>query len=326
MAGRTLIDRLWYDGHPAYKLLLPLSWLFAGLARTRRALYRWGVLRSQRIGVPVIVVGNISVGGVGKTPLVIDLVQRLKQAGWRPGVVSRGYGGSARRATRVNEHSDPAQAGDEPVLIATQTQVPVVVAAKRVDAARLLAASGVNIIVADDGLQHYALQRDIEIAVVDGQRRHGNGQLLPAGPLREPPSRLDKVDVVLVTGQASASEYAVETALGPARHLNTGQRKSLSEFSQVQAVAGIGQPDKFFTALEQAGLDLQRHPFEDHHRFQASDFKDLGAEPILVTEKDAVKCARLRDVRLWAVEYHARMDEAAWQRICARLEVLKQGK
>lgn len=326
MASEPLIERLWYGGHPAYKLLLPLSWLFAGISRLRRALYRLGVLRSQRLSVPVIVVGNISAGGVGKTPVVIDLVERLKQAGWRPGVISRGYGGKTRKPTRVSEHSNPAQAGDEPVLIARQTQVPVVVAPRRADAARVLAASGVNLIVADDGLQHYALERDIEIAVVDAQRRHGNGQLLPAGPLRELPSRLDQVDLVLVSGPAQAGEYTVSHALGPVRHLNSGKTRALDTFSQVQAVAGIGQPEKFFRALEQAGLTVKRHAFADHHRFVAGDLKDLGQGPVLMTEKDAVKCARFRDARLWAVEYHAHIDDAAWTQICARLDALQQGK
>ncbi len=319
MASGKLEEALWYGGHPAHKLLWPLAWLFGRVSALRRALYRAGVLRQQRVSVPVIVVGNISVGGVGKTPLVVDLVKRLQQDGWRPGVISRGYGGKVRAPTRVNAHSDARAVGDEPVLIAAQTGAPVAVAARRVQAARLLAASGVNVIVADDGLQHYALARDIEIAVIDGQRRHGNACLLPAGPLREAPERLDEVDLVLVTGPAAHDEYGVSPQIGQARHLNSGRRQALSAFGAVQAVAGIGAPEKFFTTLEQAGLSISRHVFADHHAYVASDLNCLNEQPILMTEKDAVKCARFRDVRVWALEYHVQMDEAAWQRIQALL-------
>lgn len=274
----------------------------------------------------MIVVGNISVGGVGKTPVVIDLVLRLKQAGWKPGVVSRGYGGKTKKATRVDGAADPALFGDEPVLIANQTGIPVVVGAERAQAARLLAASGVNVIVADDGLQHYALQRDIEIAVVDGQRRHGNGQLFPAGPLRESPQRLDEVDLVLYTGQGSTDEYLVTHSLGPVRHLLSGRYQKLSEFTDVQAVAGIGNPEKFFAGLEQAGMSVDRHPYPDHHAFSGHDLNRLGEHPILMTEKDAVKCARFRDARVWAVEYHAQIPDAAWNHIAGRLSELNHRK
>lgn len=318
-ASASWVEQIWYRGHPAYRLLLPLSLLFAALSGLRRLLYRWRILRSQRLPVPVIVVGNISVGGVGKTPVVIDLVRRLREAGWSPGVVSRGYGGTVRRPTPVGEQSDPAEVGDEPVMIATATGCPVAVAPERVAAARLLLTQGVNIIVADDGLQHYALQRDYEIVVVDGQRRHGNGQLLPAGPLRERAWRLDGVDLVVVNGtEARAGEYALVASMGPAEHLLSGRQQALQDFSRVHAVAGIGEPEKFFRALEQQGLDVVRHGFADHHRFVMKDLNWPGNEPVLMTWKDAVKCRSFRDPRFWAVHFSAALPESAWQQIRAR--------
>lgn len=318
--SESLLVRLWYGSHPLQYLLRPLSYLFAAVAALRRRAYKVGVFKQYRAPVPVIVVGNICVGGVGKTPVVIDLVARLKADGWRPGVVSRGYGGQVRQATPVSAQSNPAQVGDEPVLIAQRAECPVVVAARRADAARLLAAQGCNIIVADDGLQHYALARDFEIVVLDGQRRHGNGWLLPAGPLREPEQRLDDVDLVLVSGrEARPDEHAVSGQLGQARHLLSGRYAALQDFSAVHAVAGIGNPDKFFDALSDAGLQVMPHAFADHHRFVAHDLHLPGDQAILMTEKDAVKCQAFRDSRCWAVEYDAHMPEAAWQSIRARL-------
>ena len=318
--SESLLVRLWYGTHPLQLLLRPLSYLFGLVAGMRRRAYKAGILRQYRAPVPVIVVGNICVGGVGKTPVVIDLIARLKADGWRPGVVSRGYGGQARQATPVTAQSDPALVGDEPVLIAQRAACPVVVAARRADAARLLVAQGCNIIVADDGLQHYALARDFEIVVIDGERRHGNGWLLPAGPLREPEKRLADVDLVLVSGRgARADEHAVSGQLGRARHLLTGRRSDVHDFSEVHAVAGIGNPDKFFDALANAGLRVTEHAFADHHRFVAHDLHLPGDQAILMTEKDAVKCQAFRDSRCWAVEYDAHIPEAAWQSIRARL-------
>ncbi len=317
---QALADKLWYHDSPWYRVLLPLSWLFGALVGLRRRLFRWGVLSRRRMDVPVIVVGNITVGGVGKTPLVIDLVQRLRDAGWRPGVVSRGYGGRVRTVSPVTAHSDPALVGDEPVLIAHRTGCQVAVAPRRVAAARLLQTQGVNIIVADDGLQHYALDRDLEIVVIDGLRRLGNGQLLPAGPLREGPQRLQEADLVLVTGRAQAgTELAVEGRLGEAEHLNTGERRSLETFGRVRAVAGIGHPDKFFQALRDRGLEVTPHAFADHHGYRPRDLKFPGQEPILMTEKDAVKCRSFQEPRAWAVHYEARVPEAAWQTIQSRI-------
>ena len=315
------LEALWYDAHPLYRALLPLSWLFAGVAAVRRGLYRRGWLASQRLPVPVIVVGNISVGGVGKTPVVLDLLRRLKAGGWSPGVVSRGYGSGVRQATPVLPNSDPAAVGDEPVLIAAESGCPVVVDPVRARAARLLMAQGVNIIVADDGLQHYALQRDIEIAVLDGGRRHGNGHLLPAGPLRERPQRLADIDLVLVNGSARTDEHKLIEELGPARHLLGGQIRSLGDFEEVHAVAGIGKPEKFFASLEAAGLRIRRHAYPDHHPYTPQDLKFSGKLPLLMTTKDAVKCQRFAEADWWAVEHHLRLPEAAWQELCSRLQL-----
>lgn len=327
VTAEAVLERLWYQGHPLHYLLRPLAWVFDLLTRLRRGAYRYGILRKDRLAAPVIVVGNICVGGVGKTPVVIDLVRRLQADGWKPGVVSRGYGGKARAPTPVSAQSDPALVGDEPVLIASQTRCPVAVAPRRSAAARLLLAQGVNVIVADDGLQHYALDRDIEIVVIDGQRRHGNGQLLPAGPLREKPWRLVDVDLCLVNnGQALDGEFALESQLGPAEHLCTGELRPLAQFSEVRAIAGIGQPEKFFLALEAQGLKLHRHTFSDHHVFVPQDLKLPGAEPILMTQKDAVKCQAFQEPRAWAVHYQAHIPDSAWERLRQRLPTPGSGQ
>lgn len=315
----TRWQQIWYGGDPLYRLLLPLSWFFGAVVALRRALYRRGIARSFAMPVPVIVVGNINIGGVGKTPVVLDVLRRLTDAGFKPGVVSRGYGGRIREPTPVLAGSDPAQVGDEPVLIAGMGRCPVVVAPNRVRAARLLLAQGVNIIVADDGLQHYALRRDIEIAVMDGERRLGNGWLLPAGPLREPPARLDEVDIQLINGTARPGEFALQSSLGPAVQLTTGRRRELSEFETVHAVAGIAHPEKFFAALEASGLKLQRHAFPDHWPYTRPELQFADQLPVLMTRKDAVKCQRFHDARLWAVEHHTLLPEAAWQELLGRL-------
>ncbi len=323
---RVWIDRLWYQGHPAFYLLLPLSGLFALLSACRRLLFRLGWMRSVRLPVPVLVVGNISVGGVGKTPVVMDLVRRLKAAGWTPGVVSRGYGGKAREPMLVGADSDCSLVGDEPVLIAQHAGCVVAVAPRRAEAARLLLEQGVDFIVADDGLQHYALARDFELVLVDARRRHGNGHLLPAGPLREGRWRLQRADLVLLTGDGAlaAGELAVSGVLGDAENLLDGERRALRRFDQVHAVAGIGNPEKFFAALEAQGLRLWRHPFPDHHAYTAEDLNWPDQQPVLMTGKDAVKCRALRDGRFWSVEYQAQVPEAAWQCILRRFSPPKK--
>ncbi|HEX7972386.1 MAG TPA: tetraacyldisaccharide 4'-kinase [Thiobacillus sp.] len=294
-------------------LLSPLAVLFACVSWLRRLAYRRGWLRSVSVGVPVIVVGNITAGGSGKTPLVIWLVNWLSAQGYRPGVISRGYGGSAHGCVDVGATSPPAQVGDEPLLIHVKTAAPVVVGRDRVAVARMLLERhpGVDVIVSDDGLQHYRLQRDIELAVIDAASGLGNGWPLPAGPLREPVSRLRSVDAVIqvVRGAAQPRAYPqvanwhADYTAGQAWRLRTPQeRKALSELPSRDWVAatGIGRPQGFFDMLQSQGIRFTPHAFADHHAFQPQDLPAEGA--VLMTEKDAVKCQSFAGTDWWAVE------------------------
>ncbi|WP_028079323.1 tetraacyldisaccharide 4'-kinase [Solimonas soli] len=307
------LQRRWYAPRPAPLALRPLAALYGAISRTRSARLR---AHAQRVGVPVIVVGNISVGGTGKTPFTIWLVERLREWGWQPGVVSRGYGGrAAGYPHEVRTDDEPAVCGDEPLLIAQRARCPVVVDPDRVAAARrLVARGGVDIVISDDGLQHLRLARDLEICLIDGRRGLGNGALLPAGPLREPPARLASVDLVVVNGAAHAP-YAgalrmdLETAAP--RRLLDGTAREFAAFrgERVHAVAGIGDPSRFFAGLVAAGLDVVPHAFGDHHAYRPADLAFGDTRPVLMTEKDAVKCRAFADARLWAVPVAARLSE-----------------
>lgn len=302
-------------------LLRPLAWLFAAVAAGRRWSYRCGVKRSQRLPVPVIVIGNLTVGGSGKTPLVGYLACALVRAGWRPGIVSRGYGRTERAAARLPAtDADPRQYGDEPVLLAAETGCPVAVGADRPAAAALLL-DDCDVILADDGLQHYALGRDIEIAVIDGANGVGNGRLLPAGPLREPVSRLSRVDYVAVRDGNWPRAWRYGVGLGDLCHLIDQRRTSLAAWRglRVHAVAGIGRPGRFFRGLEDAGLEVTGHAFGDHHRFQNADFAFGDEGSILMTAKDAVKCRAFADDRMWAVEAHVTDHDGLADAVCQRL-------
>jgi len=304
-------DRIWYSP-AAPAALRPLASLYgkvaADVAQRRKA-------GAVQLPVPVIVVGNITVGGTGKTPFVLWLVERLLAQGWRPGVISRGYGGcSPEYPLRVSATTDPAWSGDEPALIARRIGVPVAVAPDRVAAARLLIDRGeVDILVTDDGLQHYRLGRDLEICVVDGSRGLGNGALLPAGPLREPPARLREVDLVVVNGGGWRPEGVpaldMRLRIGEARPLGGGDPRPLSSFAgaRVNAVAGIGNPERFFVSLRAAGIEVVPHPFPDHHRFTDIDLAFDDRLPLLMTEKDAVKCAGLAQPHHWYVPAQAQI-------------------
>jgi tetraacyldisaccharide 4'-kinase len=298
--------REWFEQQWQYKgwaqcLLLPLAWLFAGLAALRRTLYRCGFFSSTRLPVPVIMVGNISVGGVGKTPLVIYLANALRAAGYAPGILSRGYGG--QHTGKVTPGSDPAGYGDEPVLIAQHTACPVWVHPLRAGGghALLLTHPETDVLICDDGLQHYALQRDIEIAVVNRPHGLGNGRLLPAGPLRESLSRLYKVDLVVESGQLPDRNPARPTFK---QSLQVGEWTSVSDFSArisiqslqerpLVAIAGIGHPQRFFHSVQAMGLACETKVFADHHAYTQADFIDLSGKTVLMTEKDAVKCRHL---------------------------------
>jgi tetraacyldisaccharide 4'-kinase len=296
-------------------LLRPLELLFRLLAAARRAGYRYGLLSSYRAPVPVVVVGNISVGGTGKTPVVIALVEGLQARGIRAGVVSRGYGAATvvTAPLRVGADTTAQQCGDEPLLVYRRTGCCCVVAADRAEAARdLLEHTPVDVIISDDGLQHYGLARDLEIALVDARRGHGNGFCLPAGPLREPESRLQAADFVLYRGgedPATAMNYGFDSLV----RLQDGESGDISPDAlgrQIHAVAGIARPQQFFDTLVELGFDVEPHPFADHHAYSAADFKGLADLPVIMTEKDAVKCASLAGDNAWALRINAQLPAA----------------
>ncbi len=295
---------IWYKDPFIGVWLMPLGFLFSDAVKFRKFLYRHGVLKTHTLPVPVIVVGNITVGGTGKTPLIIWLAGFLKDSGFKPGIISRGYGGQAESWPQmVTVDSDAKIVGDEALLIAKQTGCPMAVGPFRVDAAnRLLKQADCNVILSDDGLQHYALNRDIEIAVIDGERRFGNGYCLPAGPLREPIERLQSVDFVIVNGEKSEdNEFSMRLVGDTVVNLVTGEQKSLQEFNAVDchALAGIGNPERFFKLLESSGLTCITHSFPDHYQFQRQDIEFADNKPVLMTEKDAVKCMAFAGKQHW---------------------------
>lgn len=319
------LQRHWYRITPLHLVLLPLSLIFRLLAGMRRTLYRSGILSSEKLPVPVIVVGNINVGGSGKTPLTLWLAQQLLDNGWHPGIISRGHGGTATATQAVYRSSDPAVAGDEAVLMAQRSLGPVWIGRDRPAAARELLRTypECDVILSDDGLQHYRLQRDAEIAVVDGIRRFGNGFLLPAGPLREPPSRLAQADAVVVNGGAvSGGEYSMQLH-GECFYnlLNPETLARAADFHglRLHAIAGIGHPDRFFAHLRNLGLVAQAHPFPDHHRFTPGDITRDDADVILMTEKDAVKCGTFATEKCWVLRVDAQLDPALTQHILERI-------
>lgn len=299
------LERLWYADRGGSTLLAPFALLFAIGTAVRRHAYRRGWRRVHRVGVPVVVVGNLTVGGTGKSPLVAALALGLRRRGFRPGILTRGYGAADEAARRVSADSDPVQVGDEPRMLARDTGLPVVASVDRVAGARMLEADGVDVIVCDDGLQHYALARQFEIVVVDALRGLGNGRLLPAGPLREGPERLASVDVVVLNGvesvtpaerarwQAREGLWTMRLIPEAARNLlDPREWRALEHFrgQRVHAVAGIGHPARFFATLRAAGIEPIEHPFPDHHAFVAADLDFGDGLSVLMTAKDAVKC------------------------------------
>lgn len=337
--------------HPAYWYgearvpLIPrlLSALYAGLTGLRRKLYEKGILRSRRCGVPVVVVGNISVGGTGKTPLTIALVQRLQAEGFKPGVASRGYGREEPSQPRwVDCESNPAKVGDEPALIAHHTGARMRVDRDRLAAAKALVKAGCDVIVSDDGLQHYRLARDVEIEVIDGRRRYGNAQRLPAGPLREPVERAQRCDfrVVNLGGNnlggsagpggsnvgAGFGEWPMRLLAEHASPLTGGRSRPLASFAgqRVHAVAGIGDPERFFAMLRGYGIAVVPHAFADHHRYTTADFEFGSRLPVLMTEKDAVKCAEFAGDDYYSVPVRAELPEAFWVALLDKVRAAKE--
>jgi tetraacyldisaccharide 4'-kinase len=312
MSVQSWLNRIWYDRAVPPWWLLPLSLAYAAGSGSRRFVYSKHLLRSTRLSRPVVVVGNLSVGGTGKTPLVCWLVARLAERGLRPGVVTRGYGGSFRDVRVIEPSDDPALVGDEPILLARRTGVPVAVGRNRPAAAQLLVGAGCDVIVSDDGLQHYALARDCEVVVIDGDRRFGNGWLLPAGPLRELPSRLRRADAIVVNGGRALLEGALSMRLEAksAVALSGDRMMPLQGFAgtAVHAVAGIGNPERFFNMLRSHGIAVAGHPLTDHARIDPKDIVFDDGKPVLMTEKDAVKCKDLADARHWYVPVSAYFD------------------
>jgi tetraacyldisaccharide 4'-kinase len=317
------LPRLWYRPQLAFALLplLPLSWLFFLIAVVRRALYRFGLLPSFRLPVPVIVVGNLTVGGSGKTPLVLWLVERLCRQGWQPGIISRGYGGTLAGVHPVSPDSPASLVGDEPLLLARRSGVPVFVGRDRVAAGQALLAAhpACRLIISDDGLQHYRLQRVVEIAVFDG-RAVGNGQMLPAGPLRESLQRLSRVTAVVWNSTPVQPLPALPEALPAFAMRLSGQRfYRLGDGRQqcsaadlrgkpLRAMAGIGDPARFFAQLKALGLEFEAHPFADHHDYSAADLAFAPGGILLMTEKDAVKCGGLIRTEAWVLPVDAELE------------------
>lgn len=318
------LSERWYRGSPLLCLLWPVSWIFCVLVSIRRSLYRCGLLRVWQPPVPLIVAGNITVGGSGKTPLVLWLAGFLRSRGYRPGLVSRGYGGQAACWPQtVGIDADPAVVGDEAVLLARRSHCPMVVGPDRVAAVQqLLADHDVDIVIADDGMQHYRLGRTLEIAVLDGQRRLGNGWCLPAGPLREPGKRLRSVDLVVVNGEGRDGEWSMQLVPAALQSLHGGEAKPLSDWAgrQVHAVAGIGHPQRFFAGLREAGLILHEHVFPDHYPYRDGELDFSDGLPVLMTEKDAVKYRPYARENHWYLPVDAHLSEEFARQLMLLLE------
>ncbi len=328
---QQFVHKIWYEGHWLKWVFWPLSWLFSLISSVRRSLFRLGIKPVYRSPVPVIVVGNITAGGSGKTPTVLYLVELLRRSGYKPGVISRGYGAEITSPLRVTSEHSSKDVGDEPAMIFARTQVPMVVGPNRVAALETLLDKGdVDLVICDDGLQHYALGRDIEITLIDGERRFGNGMLIPAGPLREGPWRLDSVDFRLCNGgTAQAGEFAmtlepsglIELAAGDNSHAPVAGDK-------IAAMAGIGNPERFFTTLRQQGFELARtRAFDDHQAFTAGDIDTLSQDlPILMTEKDAIKCRGFAKQNWWYLAVDAKLAPEFDTQLLQKVAAAKAGK
>jgi len=331
MLTPAYIEDLWYGKHPLSLLLAPVGWVYQFLVTLRRLGYSAGLLPVQSVAAPVIVVGNLTLGGTGKTPLVIWLANYLRQNNYRPGIVTRGYGGSARHwPQQVRADSDPDMVGDEPVVIARRTGCPVAAAPDRhAAAAGLLEHHQCNIIICDDGLQHYALDRDLELLVVDALRRYGNRRCLPAGPLREPLIRMRNVDMIVCNGHPGHGEYRMDYDAGPVyavrdehKHMNLDAWKGTT----VHAVAGIGHPARYFNMLRVRGLDIIEHEYPDHHRFTPADIRFGDSLPVLMTEKDAVKCTHFAGEEHWYLSLVVKMDSTFEHRFANLLKGITDGQ
>ncbi len=308
---------------------LPLAWLFELVVLIRRFLYNKGFLKKNKLSVPVIVVGNVVVGGTGKTPFVIWLAHFLRDNGYQPGIVSRGYGGEKHVTPyRVSQIDSANEVGDEPKLLARRSGCPVIICIDRTKAATaLLQESDCNIIICDDGLQHYRLDRQIEIALIDGNKRFGNGHFLPVGPLREPISRLNRVNITIVTGGERPDEFNMLLEPGELTALKNEKKIPLTAFLQqykkIHAVAGIGHPQRFFSLLKKLGFTLIEHAYPDHYRYQASDLCFKDKLPIVMTEKDAVKCEEFANERYWYLPITAKLEKEVEEKLLKELKSIE---
>jgi tetraacyldisaccharide 4'-kinase len=326
MSLQQWVQNNWQQKNSIFAILKPLSWLFGGVVKLRQTAYKRGWVESLGVDLPVIVVGNISVGGTGKTPVVMWLAQQLKAQGYRPGIISRGFGGSGQIQT-VLPTSTAKTVGDEPLMIAQRTGYPMMVGQNRAAVANAMRRfyPMCNVLICDDGLQHYQLKRDVELAVVDATRGLGNGDLLPAGPLREPASRLQTVDAVIINGQ-----FNLETNMDSTRlplgatpsfgmqmvgedfvNLTDTQLTVKAEFfagKNIKAIAGIGNPSRFFAQLTQLGLQFGPIIFDDHHAYTAQELEKLNADVIVMTEKDAVKCQVFARENMWMLPVEAEIS------------------
>lgn len=313
----SFIDRLWYGNHPLRWLLWPLAVIYKLVISVRRSyLQRFS---QKKFSVPVIVVGNLTVGGAGKTPLVIALARQFVEKGLRVGIVSRGYGAALKAFPHEVAVTDSAkQVGDEPLLIARKTGCPVVIAPKRVQAVRyLLDRYQSDVILSDDGLQHYAMGRAIEIVVIDGLRKLGNGFCLPAGPLREGIKRLQKSDLIVVNGGEWPGAHSMSLEAGALTQLSSGEEVNIKALqTPVAAVAAIGHPERFFTTLQQMGVNLKKYPFPDHHHFQQNELQ-FTEKTVVMTEKDAVKCQAFAADSWYFLPVEAKLDDSFWQALWA---------
>lgn len=313
------LQRRWYQRRPAPLLLRPLAALFRSVAASRRQKHS---ATAWKAPVPVVVIGNITVGGTGKTPLVVTLLEQLQAAGLNPAVISRGYGGSVSGPLVLQGHS-PEEVGDEPVLIAQRTGCPVAIGSERIEVIQTLLAAypSIDVILSDDGLQHYRMARDIECVVIDGARGLGNMACLPAGPLRELPERLEEVDHLVINGEldyqlpehldlTKVSMTSMTLRANDAMNMLTGERRPLSAFAgqTVHAVAGIGNPERFFDTLYANQINPRAHPFADHHPYSAAELSFGDDFPVLMTEKDAVKCVEFAEADWWYVPVDAVLD------------------
>ncbi|BES71126.1 tetraacyldisaccharide 4'-kinase [Marinobacter nanhaiticus D15-8W] len=327
-----MVERLWYgEGRPLW-LLWPLAWLYRWISQRRREAYREGRRQTSRPPIPIIVVGNITAGGTGKSPLTLAIVDHLRRQGWRPAIVSRGYGGKSERyPLLVNPETPAALSGDEPLMLARQGSVPVVVDPKRARAAQWAYDEKLaDVLVCDDGLQHYALGRDLEIAVFDGARGVGNGAPIPVGPLREAPDRLAEVDALVFNGvpvQPLSHPNVMTMQFEPQRLTNmaTGETREMDWLKgrTVIGVAGIGNPARFFDTLRMLGANVEERPLRDHHEFRREDLAHPVGQALVMTAKDAVKCVDLADADCWSLEVRAALPDAFWILLDRRLAELE---